>query len=708
MAYRSDVRTETIDVPIDPFIGEKTGFSTYRSEGLRESVRGVMSSPPGSALAVSLPTGAGKTTVFLAPALWDSAPGLTLVVVPTVALALDLEARLRAMPALESASNAGARYAYVGGMPRAEKEEVRRRIRTGTQRVVFAAPESVLASLRPSLHDAAAKGSIRRLVLDEAHLVSQWGDSFRPAYQHLAVLWRTLAKANAQAGTHPSLIFLSATFTDYSLAVIGDLFCPDQRLSLVGQLALRPEHEYWLQRSESESRDDSVIDALAHTPRPALLYTTKRSHADALYLQLATLGYRRIALFTGATSANDRQRIIDQWRSDGLDLVVATSAFGLGVDKADVRAVIHATVPESLDRYYQEVGRAGRDGKGAMALMLWTKLDKRIARRLAAKQIVTSNLARRRWRAMLDQATASKVDVRATRPSLLGDSDLNQYWNLQVLQLMCRAGFIELMAEPLPRADSELTDDAWQEWYSTIRVDILRGDLATDDPWSGEFEAVRRQISEAAHHGIAAMEETLAGRGCLGEHLVRIYRLTDEDWWVEPTLACGGCPSCRRIGRPARVGASPPFRHRLYDPRMSPLLKELVGTNRPLIVRLDPSDDGQPDIVLLERLVAHGVRHLLVPTSWADRVDRSQRIREKAAFVDSTERFRGPTPTLLWSPSCVVAEPEMPAPTLRDLLDGSVGVDLLVVSADHRDPRHSARALCEMVPSIPASQVRNI
>ena len=436
-AFRSELRNVIAEVPVDPFVGDLTGFVSYRSAGLRESVRAVLTAPQGSVLAVLLPTGAGKTSAFIVPALRESLPALTLVVVPTVALALDLEARIRSMPAADADVD---RYAYVGGMPEAERAAIRRRVREGTQRVLFTAPENVLASLRPSLHIAAESGTLRRLVLDEAHLVAQWGDSFRPAYQHLAGLWRLLAETGASSGFRPSLLLLSATLTDYSLEVIQSLYSPNDDLVLVGQLSLRPEHEYWIHKCEMQDRDNFVLDALAHAPRPALLYTTERAHADLLHRRLRAAGYSRLALFTGATPSGRRQQIIDDWRSDRMDLVVATSAFGLGVDKADVRAVVHATVPESLDRYYQEVGRAGRDGNSAMALMLWTQADLRMARGLASQRIVTSDLARHRWRAMIEQGDTSerlgvpRANLRARHARILKDSELNQYWNLQVLQ----------------------------------------------------------------------------------------------------------------------------------------------------------------------------------------------------------------------------------------------------------------------------------
>jgi ATP-dependent DNA helicase RecQ len=139
-----------------------------------------------------------------------------------------------------------------------------------------------------------------------------------------------------------------------------------------------PRYEFDLvskQFDSPQARLRALLEAIEYAPRPTLVYTTLVEEAESLYEILrAEKGYRRIGLVTGESSLpGSRQEVVEQWTQDALDLVIATSAFGMGIDKADVRTVIHACVPESAARYYQEIGRGGRDGRQVIALCLWWK-----------------------------------------------------------------------------------------------------------------------------------------------------------------------------------------------------------------------------------------------------------------------------------------------------------------------------------------------
>lgn len=197
---------------VDPFIGDATGFSHYSCPGQREAVRAAFLMPPGDTLMVNLPTGSGKSLVGQAPALVHRDAGhLTLFVVPTVALAIDQE---RAMQALFTRGQPGTPkpLAWYGGLPEDQRAGIRQRLRQGTQRILFTSPEALTTSLLRVVSEVAEAGMLDYLVIDEAHLITQWGDEFRPTFQTLAGLRNNLLRL-APAGRRFRTLLLTATYT---------------------------------------------------------------------------------------------------------------------------------------------------------------------------------------------------------------------------------------------------------------------------------------------------------------------------------------------------------------------------------------------------------------------------------------------------------------------------------------------------------------
>ena len=123
-----------------------------------------------------------------------------------------------------------------------------------------------------------------------------------------------------------------------------------------------------------------LLEAVHHLPRPLIIYASKREDVKRWAEELKQAGFRRYGVMTGESTSKERSELIHNWSEKNIDIVVATSAFGLGIDRGDVRAVIHVCIPETIDRFYQEVGRIGRDGKAAISLTLYTEDDYKIAR----------------------------------------------------------------------------------------------------------------------------------------------------------------------------------------------------------------------------------------------------------------------------------------------------------------------------------------
>ncbi|MFJ7215996.1 RecQ family ATP-dependent DNA helicase [Amycolatopsis sp. NPDC098790] len=296
-----------------------------------------------------LPTGAGKSAIYQVPALLLDGP--TLVVSPLIALQNDQiegieESRAPAAVALNSAQRA------------AERKHAWESLRAGEAEYLFLSPEQLASD---EVLDAVAELGVSLFVVDEAHCVSAWGHDFRPDYLRLAPVIERLG--------HPRVIALTATA---ALPVRSDI---------VARLGLRDHREVLASFDrpnlrlgvdplpDDDERHHAVITrtrALTADPatRPGLVYVTSRKDAETYAEELAAEGVR-VAAYHAGMKAADRERVHERFLDGDLDAVVATSAFGMGIDKADLRFVLHAAAPESLDTYYQQIGRAGRDGEPA-------------------------------------------------------------------------------------------------------------------------------------------------------------------------------------------------------------------------------------------------------------------------------------------------------------------------------------------------------
>lgn len=544
--------------PADPFIREATGFDHYSSPGQREAVRATFLIPDGDTLLVNLPTGSGKSLVGQAPALVHKEEGhLTIFVVPTVALALDQARAMRELFRRQSPARTDWPLAWYGGLSSEHRAEIRKRLRNGTQRILFTSPEALVTTLLGSVIECAKLGMLRYFVIDEAHLVTQWGDEFRPTFQALAGLRRSMLKVAPQGFR---TLLMSATFTEETVDTLASLFGPSQTVQMVSAVHLRPEPQYWFYRAESRSeKQERVLEALRHAPRPFILYVTKREEVDQWGAILRGKGgLSRIATFDGGTPDSERLRVIDQWSKNCLDGVIATSAFGVGIDKNDVRTVIHATIPETLDRYYQEVGRGGRDGQSSISLLVFEDEDWVLPEKLAKPRLISDELGLNRWKAMFDsrspthEADLWQINIDAVHLGLSGGSEYNVAWNMRTLILMARAGLISLELEANAEEDQsgEQEDSASSllAAIANVRVRILDDGHFKSDTWETAIANSRSKTLQAAQRNLEMMRKLLPNSSRekpekeVGELLAQLYRMKSSQWPVHVSHACGGCP----------------------------------------------------------------------------------------------------------------------------------------------------------------------
>lgn len=613
----------------DPFLS-RVDRIRYRSVGQRAALRAAMLAPPGGTLAVDLPTGEGKSLAFIVLDRVGFAsdpvspsgrrPGVVLVVVPTVALAYDHENACR--------RDEGEILAYVGGggvRGQARRDAVRQKVGAEQDGLCFAAPEAACTGLRQALRNAATAGRLKAVVVDEAHLVDAWGTGFRSDFQALSGLVAELAQL-APPGLAPRTILLSATLAPETLDTLGVLFPGCAGMQVVSAAQARPEPVFYVAPAcDLAERALRVEEALLHLPRPAILYVTKVADARAWEARLRALGFGRLRPFHGETPDVERQATLRAWRDGSLDLVVATSAFGLGIDYPHVRTVIHACVPETFDRFYQEVGRAGRDGCAAASLMLPTLSDLHLARRMNRKQVLSVKRGLERWRSMFEHPTSSHLGSMRFRlrmdaaPGTSEDdidliSERGVDWNSRLLTMLARSGMVRLLGNI---GDTPSGGDAEAGVFETVEVlDAAHLDPAT---WAASVEPVRKAIVDASARNLDLMEAHLAAHRCpfdLVEDLYTPFSTAGSASAGTMGRACSACsicraaPAARRPSRPRREPVPPG-----EPPMPSAELASLIAEGR-LLVTYEAERTGRFEERrmqdLLTRLIEHGVRSFAV------------------------------------------------------------------------------------------------
>jgi ATP-dependent DNA helicase RecQ len=377
---------------IDPvkILHDVFGFPSFR-EGQEEIVRAVLA---GEDVLAVMPTGAGKSLCFQLPTL--AREGLTLVVSPLIALMRDQVTALRHF-GIEA-----------GSLNSANDQDENRRVvdavRDRRMRILYASPERLANT---STTEWLARSGVNLLAIDEAHCVSQWGHDFRPEYAMLGEVRQRLG--NVQT------IALTATA---DVATRGDimhrLFEEEPRLFIHG--FDRPNLRLAMQSKENSKRQlFGFLDK--HRHESGIVYCSSRDATERLADSLSQAGYRALPYHAGMHQ-QDRAKNQDIFLQEDGVVMVATVAFGMGIDKPDVRFVAHAALPKSIEAYYQEIGRAGRDGAPADTLTLYGLDDMRL-RRLQIEESDAADEQKRVERQRLNALVALCEAPRCRRQTLL-------------------------------------------------------------------------------------------------------------------------------------------------------------------------------------------------------------------------------------------------------------------------------------------------
>ena len=361
------------------------GYQTFKSgqERIVEAVLG------GEDVLAVMPTGSGKSLCYQLPAV--VLPGTAIVVSPLISLMKDQvdELNRRGIPAgaLHSMLDAGA------------KRDVIDAARRGALRLLYVAPERFASDAFLRLLGEIV---VSRFVVDEAHCVSQWGHDFRPDYRRLAAGARLCRRADGQEGRPPIAAFTATATAEVRDDIVALLDLKQPRLLVAG--FDRPNIYLRIQRADEDEKD-VVLPSLVRGRR-ALVYTSTRKTAEAAARHLQSCGVKAAAYHAGLESG-ERMRVQDAFAGGGLPVVCATNAFGMGIDRPDVDAVVHYAIPGSVEAYYQEIGRAGRDGRAATATLLWDFADVE-TRRFLIDSPKRGNSAHRRSDAAIDPEEAGR------------------------------------------------------------------------------------------------------------------------------------------------------------------------------------------------------------------------------------------------------------------------------------------------------------
>ncbi|MEB3195641.1 MAG: ATP-dependent DNA helicase RecQ [Candidatus Sericytochromatia bacterium] len=467
-------------------LGSHFGLDAFR-EGQREVIAALLAGH--SALAV-MPTGRGKSLCYQLPALM--LPGLTLVVSPLIALMKDQVDALRAR---------GIAATYINStLDRDLQTERLEGLRRGAYRIVYVAPERFRQT---AFVDALREVEVSLFAVDEAHCLSQWGHDFRPDYLKLRA-------ALAHCG-QPLVLATTATAT------------PEVREDIVKQLGLRDPHvvvsgfdrpnlRYVVRHTPSdEAKLEKLLEVLHHVQGPGIVYAATRKHVEMVSEHLCAQGLAAVAYHAGLDD-DARAQAQDAFMADAARLVVATNAFGMGIDKPDVRLVVHYDLPGTLEAYYQEAGRAGRDGRPAYCVLLFSPADRYLQEFFIEGACPSLAIVEGVYRVLRDRDEPliflSHEAINRLLPIRAHDMAIGT-----ALTWLERAGLIERQARGTAVSEIQVLRPGLPASRSLVQQRVLAALLAKPGHASGlsldlaTFSRELDETREALHHALLALRQ---------------------------------------------------------------------------------------------------------------------------------------------------------------------------------------------------------
>ena len=567
------VADDTAIKAVNPYIYKltKQKFRTFKSIEQQLAVMGALRVPAGYTAMVAMSTGGGKSLITQTVSYqYDNS--LTIIIVPTISLMLDQQ---RNASSIIKPDNKKEIMYYHSGC---NVDELISALDKNLVRMLFISPEALIKNIRiqDSILKANSKGYLKNLVIDEAHIIIEWGASFRVDFQCLDSFKRLLVKDNPSLRTY----LLSATFSKKVVDNLKMFYGDDDRWIEIRLDALRKEPRFDIIKCNSYTeKHDRIKELVCKLPRPMIIYVNSPDDAEKVQHELAKVGFDNTRIFTGKTKSIDRERIINEWISDKFDLMIATCAFGVGVDKKDVRTVIHSYIPSSADQYYQECGRGGRDGLPCLSVMLYTDDDIKATMSMTQKVLTVEKLCGR-WFSMLNNRktnirldsividTSVKPNYSDTDSFYVDVNNADITWNVYVILLLRRARMIEI-------TDVKYSDDRY-----IFNIRLIDKRIRFDCEQTIDiFNSIRDDESKSIYMEIKELTSKLrrVGKSCWSSMFNDIYLLTEE--------YCAGCNNHNDIR--SERGNHFPLKKPIFYPVSIPegkLCDVMTGTKEMLII----------------------------------------------------------------------------------------------------------------------------
>jgi ATP-dependent DNA helicase RecQ len=481
--------------------------------GQADVIRDILSGAPVIAV---MPTGAGKSLCYQLPAIvLGERGGITLVVSPLIALMKDQVDALRGrgVPAVALTSAAGAE----------EQREIIDGIRAGIYTLIYVAPERFRS---PRFVDAlrAASGRLGLVAIDEAHCISEWGHDFRPDY-------RRIGEVIGQLGAPRVAAFTATATPEVRRDIAHQLGFAEPQLHVRG--FDRPNLHYVVERvGGGEGKAERLVELVrTRDGGVALVYASTRKNAEKYAAALKVAGMRTRVYHAGL-EGTVRDRAQDVFMAGHLDVIVATNAFGMGVDKSDIRLVVHADIPRSPEAYYQEAGRGGRDGKPTRCVLLFNHSDIKLQEFLIDASYPSAELLRGIWKLLRDRPELGKLtahdDELEDRLKTQLGGDIKNATLGSALRILERHGML--------RRDDE-------------RIFASRPEPGVFPPLDVESLARRADVERSK---LRTMVEYAYYPRCRRQFVLEYF---GDQEWVDRARQCGGCDTCEAIahGRPTTM-----------------------------------------------------------------------------------------------------------------------------------------------------------